>query len=425
LLQSTVFVEELRRQVEFQDKLKQCLDPSLVDGVIALLGIQIRELERGQSKPHEPVRQSGAQCALSLNRRSEADLVNLLMAVVTADGLTKNVELRRIRQYFQESLGYDGDNLLRIDALVQKAQEDDVEPDTVSLARPFLSRPPDERLIIYSACTDIAFADDELVEEEQELLAILARLLQIDARQSAELQQSHGQASLHRQQSMEQKLRGQFPVENTVRFESTEEYPDPTEESKQPNAVRPEVLKKTVELMAVQLAQKKGRCSLADAEWPSLWSGCADVNPPDIADLLSEGPLFNALPAGEFELARTLDQREQVEARLLSYLISSNKPLSLRVVVRSNPNPDRALQLLSKYVRECEAFVSYNYGCGTWFGLAAWGRQGYEETVRQNLGEIRKQLKLGGKASLNEFELEILKEVATAVKDRNLVELAS
>lgn len=45
--------------------------------------------------------------------------------------------------------------------------------------------------------------------------------------------------------------------------------------------------------------------------------------------------------------------------------------------------------------------------------LAAWGRRGNEETGRQNLAEIRKQLEQeGGKAPLSELEFEVLKDIA-------------
>lgn len=438
LPQRTAFAAELRRHIEFQAELKQCLDPALVDGVIALLSIQLRELERSHTKPPEPAApQPKAVVALQLDRKSEAHLVSLLMAVVTVDGLTKNVELRRVRQYFQESLGYLDEGLRRIDRLVEEAQEADLEPDALKLARPFLSRPMEERLVIYSACADIAFADDELVDEEQELLSTLARLFQIDEQQSAHLHDAHGQASQERQQSLDRKVRGQFPIGGTVRFESTEqplqslseeavEEPAQPEEVSEPQpSVAAAALTKTVELMAIHLAQKKGRCDSNDPEWPRLWRGCPEVTPPDPASIISDG-LLKRGPSDDFELARALDQREQVEARLFSFLVGSNKPVSVRLVARaSKTDPERALQLLSKYVRECPAFVTYNYGCGTWFGLAAWGRRGYEETVRQNLGEIRKQLEQGGKANLTQLELDVLLEVGKAVKDRVVLELAS
>ena len=425
--QRTAFAAELRRQIEFQQELKQCLDPALVDGVVALLAIQLREVERGHREPQPVAQPVSPSRTLQLDRSSEAELVHLFMAVVTIDGLTKNVELRRIRECFQQQLGYTGEGLQRIDALVQKAQEEDLEPDALTLARPFLSRPPEERVIIYSACTDIAFADDELVGEEEELLATLARLFQIDAHQSTELHEAHGRASLERQQSMELKVRGQFPVGSTVRFESNEE---PATEAAQEPEPQPssssEALNKTAELMAIHLAQKKGQCSQNDAEWSRLWRGCPEVAPPQFSDPLSASSVLRALPSGEFELARTLDQREQVEARLFTFLISSNKPVSVRLVARaSKSDPERAMQLLSKYVRECPAFVLYNYGCGTWFGLSAWGRRGYEETARQNLGEIRKQLEQGNGSSLTPLELQILAEVARTAKDRALLELVS
>lgn len=437
--QRTAFAAELRRQIEFQAELKQCLDPALVDGVIALLSIQLRELERSQTKPPEPAApQPKAVVALQLDRKSEAHLVSLLMAVVTVDGLTKNVELRRVRQYFQESLGYLGEGLRRIDRLVEEAQEADLEPDALKLARPFLSRPLEERLVIYSACADIAFADDELVDEEQELLGTLARLFQIDEQQSAHLHDAHGQASQERQQSFDRKVRGQFPIGGTVRFESTEqplqaleeegvEEPTQPEEVSEPQPpVAAAALTKTVELMAIHLAQKKGRCDPRDPEWVRLWRGCPEVTPPDPVTLISSPGPLNQSPSGDFELARALDQREQVEARLFSFLVGSNKPVSVRLVARaSKTDPERALQLLSKYVRECPAFITYNYGCGTWFGLAVWTRRGYEETVRQNLGEIRKQLEQGGKVGLTQLELDVLLEVAKAVKDRVVLELAS
>ncbi|MFN8613970.1 MAG: TerB family tellurite resistance protein [Vulcanimicrobiota bacterium] len=373
--------------------------------------------------------------ALQLDRKSEAHLVNLLMAVVTVDGLTKNVELRRIRQYFHESLGYQDEGLRRIDRLVEEAQEADLEPDALKLARPFLSRPLEERLVIYSACTDIAFADDELVEEEQELLSTLARLFQIDEEQSAHFHQAHGQASQARQQSLDRKIRGQFPIGGTVRFESAEQPLQAFEEEERAQlevtpepqfAVAAAALTKTVELMAIHLAQKNGCCNPKDGEWLRLWRGCSEVTPPDPVSLISSQSPLKLNPSGHFELARVLDQREQVEARLFSFLVGSNKPVSVRLVARaSKTDPERALQLLSKYVRECPAFISYSYGCGTWFGLAAWGRRGYEETVRQNLGEIRKQLELGGKANLTQLELDVLIEVAKAVKDRSVLEMAS
>ena len=85
--QSTAFAAELRRQIEFQQELKEWLGPSLVDGVITLLSIQLRESSRGQSKTTEPVQP--AKClVLDLANKSETALVNLLMAVVTVDGLT-------------------------------------------------------------------------------------------------------------------------------------------------------------------------------------------------------------------------------------------------------------------------------------------------------------------------------------------------
>jgi len=436
LPQRTAFAAELRRHIEFQAELKQCLDPALVEGVIALLSIQLREIERSQANPPQPAAPlPKAVVALQLDQKSEAHLVSLLMAVVTVDGLTKNVELRRVRQYFQESLGYLDEGLRRIDRLVEEAQEADLDPDALKLARPFLSRPLEERIVIYSACADIAFADDELVDEEQELLSTLARLFQIDEQQSAHLHDAQGQVSQERQQSLDRKIRGQFPVGETVRFESTEqplqavekEAPgEPVEVPKPQPSVTAAALTKTMELMGVHLAQKKGRCDPQDAEWPRLWRGCPEVTPPDPAILINSDSPLKRSPSGEFELARALDQREQVEARLFSFLAGSNKPVSLRLVARaSKTDPNRALEIISKYVRECPAFTTYNYGCGTWFGLTAWGRRGYEETARQNLSEIRKQLELGGKANLSELELDILREVAKVAKDRVVLELAT
>lgn len=384
---------------------------------MALLSIQLRELEQAQAQ--EPLSRSpdASQALFELDRKSEADFVQLLMAVVMVDGLTKNVELRGIRQYFQETLKYDGEDLKRIDNLVQKAQEDDHEPDPRRLARPFLSRPTDERRHIYGACIAIAFADDEIVEEERGLLAALADLLQIDATQSAAAHEIHTRASQERQQSFELKVRGQFPVENAVRFEASE--PPPPSRS----TIAPEVLDKTIELMAIHLVQKKGRCNTADADWSRFWRGCPEVEAPDIASVLRGRDVLKVLSSGEFELATALDQRKQVEARLFSFLVNSNQPISLRLVARTqNADPRRAIQLLCKYVRECPAFVAYNYGCGTWFGLALWGRRGYEETVRQNLGEIRKQIEAGGRSVLSDVELDVLREVASS-KDKVLLEL--
>ena len=301
LPQNTAFAAELRRQIEFQQELKECLDPALVDGVVALLAIQLREIERGQPEPQPVAQPVSPSRALRLDRKSEADLVNLLMAVVTVDGLTKNVELRRIREYFQQQLGYTCEGLQRIDALVQKAQEEDLEPDALTLARPFLSRPPEDRILIYSACADIAFADDELVAEEEELLATLARLFQIDAQQSAELHEAHSRVSLERQQSMELKVRGQFPMGSTVRFESNEEPTTEAPQEPEPQtSVSSEALNKTAELMAIHLAQKKGQCSQNDEDWSRLWRGCPEVAPPPFSDPLSESSVLRALPAGVF-----------------------------------------------------------------------------------------------------------------------------
>lgn len=220
----TVFAAELRRQIEFQQELRQHLDLALVDGVVALLSIQLREVERSQEQPTKPV-QSPKTCpsSLELDRQSEANLVRLLMAVVTADGLTKNVELRRILGYFQEQLGYTGEGLLRVEGLVQNAQEEDEEPDVLTLARPFLARPVQERIAIYSACIEIAFADDEVPEEEQELLTTLAELFQIGAQQSDKMHKSHAQASAERQRALELKVRGQYPVGSPMKFDAVTE----------------------------------------------------------------------------------------------------------------------------------------------------------------------------------------------------------
>ncbi|MFN8613977.1 MAG: TerB family tellurite resistance protein [Vulcanimicrobiota bacterium] len=233
--ETTAFAAELRRQIEFQRELKQRLDLALVDGVVALLSIQLREIERGlKDKPTESAGSSKCRPVLELDRISEANLVNLLMAMVTADGLTKIVELRRIREYFQEQLGYAGESLQRVDYLLQNAQEKDVDTvDILTLARPFMARPQGERISIYSVCTDIAFADDEVAAEEQEFLERLAQLFQIDPEHSERMYQDHGQASAERLRALELKVRGQYPLDSPVRFERATEGESPSLKGKE------------------------------------------------------------------------------------------------------------------------------------------------------------------------------------------------
>lgn len=227
MLQSIAVAAELKRQIDFQQQLKQHLDLALVDGVVALLSIQLREIEQkheaDQAKPVEP---SIPLTFLNLDHKTEANLVNLLMAVVTADGLTKTVELRRIREYFQRQLRYTEESLQRVDGLLQEAQEREVEQDIFALARPFLLNPTAERFAIYSVCAEIAFADDEVGTEEQELLAQLAQLFQIDAARLGISNEAHRRASDDRRQALESKFRGQYPLDSPIRFGAFSETRD-------------------------------------------------------------------------------------------------------------------------------------------------------------------------------------------------------
>lgn len=504
LSERIAFAAELRRQIEFQQKLKQCLDLALVDGVVALLTIQLREVERGQSEPTEPILSSRTEPILKLDRKSEADLINLLMAVVTVDGLTKNVELRRVREYFQEQLGYTGVSLQRVDGLLHDAQEADLEPDVVAFARPFIARPLAERILIYSACTDIAFADDEVVEEEQEFLATLAQLFQIDAQQLARMHESHGQVSIERQQAMELKVRGQFPLDSPVRFEAPtpKETPSAAYEEKkdtslpdsapasEPNpaltvlsaqtqlpiaagpsadtvspsegawfckhcgaqsskpgarycnscgqpmsgatapSAQPEVasgaLLRTAELMAIHLGKKNGHVSVSDPDWKKLLKRCPDLPLSLVTTFLTNSPLFRTLADGKFELARPLNEAEIAEARLFSYVACSARPVSARLMARTSKNdPERALQIVLKFAQDCAAITRYGYGCGTWIGLSAWGKAGHEDTILQNLSDIRKQLEQHGAGDLTPVERAILFDVAQATKDRVLLAFLS
>lgn len=485
LPQRSPIAAELRRHIEFQEQLKDHVAPALVDGVIALLAIQLRELEATQptiapqALPAPPSAQTAIDSApapLTLDASLELALVQLLMGVVTADGLTKNVELRKLRWYFESRPDYQSGDLARINELIQYVVDGAQELDVATLAQPFIEKSYEERLTVYAACVAVAFSDDELVDEETELLGQLALLFGIDSAEASRLADAQQHESLGRQQEVERRQKGQFPTQAEVRFHARPEdgrivetqtatispapslaevkpeqppssvpqqttettpataapvqLPAPAPEPHRaapPPALEPDpaVISRTMELMAIYLCDKRGQAELSDSEWNRLLKSSPALSE-ESKNVLQQSTLLKAQAPGTYELARPLTQRETIEARIFGALMGSTKPVSARLLTRTQGgNPEKTLQIVLKIARECPAFICYGYGCGTWFGLAAWGRQGHEEAVRQNLTPIKKQLQDAGKSSLSDYELSIVRDVATAVRDRALVELAS
>jgi uncharacterized tellurite resistance protein B-like protein len=487
LPQRSALAAELRRQLEFQELLKEHVAPALVDGVIALLAIQLRELELQQAPmppapSHAPAAAerpaSTGETPLVLDASLEMALVHLLMGVVTVDGLTKNVELRRIREYFQGRPDYAPGALSRIDELVHYFQEREPDADVVALGQPFLGKSYDERLAIYSVCVGVAFADDELVDEEVEFLQHLAGVLEITSEDAARVAVARREESVTRLEELERRQRGQFPTQAAVRFQAIQEIvsvgPPETPESTHRNGSEKQVdppretiepvraglgtatplpaaetvlpaaeayppphaepdftpssdaLSRTIELMAAYICEKRSIVNPQDREWEKLTKFSPELTIAEIDTVLRQCPVLRATGAGQYELARPLVQKETIEVKIFSVLLGSGKPVSARLLARTQgANPDKAVQIVLKIAQECPAFVCYGYGCGTWFGLALWGRLGYQETVRQNLTPIKKQLQDGGSAALSALELAVVLEVAKVAKDRALLELVS
>lgn len=145
-------------------------------------------------------------------------IVNLFMSVILADGLVKKSESSALMNYFIRNLSLDNQLLSEVHTFIGEAQELELSDLFREASAILRSQSPEMREELYSTCVEIAFADDELVDEERDLLSAIAAEFQISTiyqDSQLEIHQCRSDARLAEYQA---RLAGRYSPANRIEF---------------------------------------------------------------------------------------------------------------------------------------------------------------------------------------------------------------
>ncbi len=107
-----------------------------------------------------------------------SNLVALLTAMAKADGQVSREEVSVIRRYFQNNLGYQGEELLLIKNLIKESLKTQLDIEQICYQFRLSANYP-SRLVLLELLYQVAYADQVMHPGEQTLLTHIAELLGI------------------------------------------------------------------------------------------------------------------------------------------------------------------------------------------------------------------------------------------------------
>lgn len=380
----TAPAELLEFSLAVQESLRAQLGDSLVDSARSILEMQRKLLTQ------EPQTASGR-----LPLESEKALLQLLAEIVLADGVVCSLEDEAAGNYILDHLAVDerdGERLLR---LYEEAKNGERTQPVVS------SLEKEDREAIFDACCKVAWADQQLQAEEDEVLRSISTRLSLDPDYARGRVSAYGEA-------VQQARLVQHVYTHVEVVQAAPIAPTTSSDS--------EWRRRSIQLLAIHhLTQKKGaKVSATDPSWCSIL-GVSDQ--PGLESALKDCPHLVAgaggyiLKAGADEAGKRLLQSARNEATLLRLLLGNGSPLTSRFLsFRINPpKPFPELELI-RLAETSPALVRYGIGSGKWLGARAWGAQGAAQLVKEDWSLIKRDLKK--KVAFSELEWEAIQAYA-------------
>ncbi len=139
-----------------------------------IIGHYVRDAPLGQGTPAPEVDPRVHQQQQELY--FVASLVGILTAMLKADGEVKPEEVRTIRRFFSERLGYRGESLEIVRDLIKQFVREGVDLDALCLDLARRSDYP-TRLLLVECLLDVAMADGHMHRAEQAVLDRVVHLL--------------------------------------------------------------------------------------------------------------------------------------------------------------------------------------------------------------------------------------------------------
>lgn len=149
-------------------------------------------------------------------------VVELLMAVILADGLIKQIELTALNSYFERTYSLGEESRLELTSYISNAEESDLSGPPDELLAFFKDFPSENKEDLYSVCVELAYADNDLVIEEQEVLSNVARAFGVSVDFQNHQINLQGNLSEVRQQEQEERRQGRYTVEDKIQFRGPE-----------------------------------------------------------------------------------------------------------------------------------------------------------------------------------------------------------